>query len=262
MVASLYDFYSNVSKILRNIQGSYMISLLRVISSTALVLAVSPVFSLDFIQGHLVFEAGVYSATQGKTQYIPIQGLIGDRFNVTKSNDYNALFGLGYYIDGFQTDRLSLDYGINAFYLAPTKVFGTIDQELLFTNLAYGYEVKNSPIYAAAKAHVKTSATQLALTLDAGLGPNFLKTTNYRDWPLDEMTLPDNAFFGRSNVTLSAMAGIGLQFTPAQGHAPIECGYHFFYLGEGGFNARCNSILNTLKTGNNYAQALVCSVKA
>lgn len=239
-----------------------MISLLRVISSTALALSASPVFSLNLQLGHLVFEGGVYNATQGKTQYIPIKGLIGNRFNVTNRFDSNALFGLGYYVDGFKSDRFSLDYGINAFYLAPTNVFGTIDQELLFTNLAYGYDVKNIPIYAAVKAHVKTSSSKFALTLDSGIGPNFLKTNNYRDWPLDGMTLPDNAFSGRSNVTLSAMAGIGLQFTPAKGHAPIECGYRFFYLGEGGFNARCNSILNTLKTGNNYAQAFVCSVTA
>lgn len=233
---------------------------LRTISIVTLTLAASQATSLNISQGHFLFEAGAFSATQGKTQDINIDGLIGDRFNVTNQHDSNALFGLGYLIDGFNRNRFSLNYGVNAFYLTQTKVSGTIDQELIFTNLAYSYEVRHLPVYAAAKAQINTNSEALAVTLDAGIGPNFMKTSNYHDWPLDEMILPDNAFLGRSKVTFSAMAGIGLKLTPISGHAPLECGYRFFYLGEGGFNVRTNQILTPLSTGKNYAQALVCTV--
>jgi hypothetical protein len=239
-------------------------TLIKTISTFALVLTACQASSLNMKQGHFLFEAGAFSATQGKTQDINIEGLEGDRFNVTDRHDSNALFGLGYLFDGVQHDKFSLNYGVNVFYLAKTKVSGTIDQELLFTNLAYSYKARHLPVYATAKALINNNFDKLALILDGGIGPNFMETSNYEDRSIssDVITFPDNAFYGRSKVTLSAMAGVGLRFTPSTGHAPIECGYRFFYLGEGDFHARTNQILNTLKTGNNYAQALVCTVTA
>ncbi|BCA94592.1 hypothetical protein TUM19329_09530 [Legionella antarctica] len=233
------------------------------IATIMLILATNQATSMNLKQGHFLFEMGTFSATQGEAQNIEINGLIGDRFNVSDRHDSNVLFGLGYLIDGFKLDKFNLNYGVNAFYLAKTKVSGTIDQELLFTNLAYNYQVMHLPVYALTKAELPTKSDKLAVTFDAGVGPNFMSTSNYHDWSLDGgMTLPDNAFLGRSKVTLSAMAGIGLKFTPTTGHAPFECGYRFFYLGEGDFNARTNQIRNTLKTGTNYAQALICTVTA
>lgn len=217
-------------------------------------------FSIDLKQGHLLFEAGIYNSTQGQNQDVLINGLLGDRFNVSDRHDSNAVFGLGYLIDGMQRDRFNLDYGLNVFYLANTAVKGTIDQEFAFTNLAYSYEVSHLPVYAMAKATVKTNSERFAVTLDAGIGPNFLDTSHYRDWSLDGMTLPDYAFSGRSEVTFSAMAGIGLKLMNLPGQAPLECGYRFFYLGEGSFNRQTNQLLTSLNTGTNYAQALLCTV--
>ena len=238
-----------------------MSTVIKSILSASLFLIGNQVYSLHLPQGHFLLEGGAFKATQGETQKINIEGLVGDLFNVTTRHDSNYLLGLGYLINGYENDRFGIDYGINAFYLAKTQVFGTIDQELLFTNLGYSYSVHHVPVYATAKAHIQTSAEQFALTLDAGVGPNFQRTSNYHDWSIDNgMTLPDHAFSGRSDTTFTATAGVGIKFTPGKNHVPLECGYRFFYLGEGNFNARTAIILNTLKTGNSYAQALVCTV--
>ena len=69
---------------------------LRAVSSIALFLAFANANSFDIKQGHYLFEIGAFRSTQGKTQNILIQGLIGDRFNVIHQNSTNALFGLGY----------------------------------------------------------------------------------------------------------------------------------------------------------------------
>lgn len=232
----------------------------RTFLAVVLFLTATAATSLNLKEGHYLFEVGAYSSTQSKTKTIYIQGLIGDRYNTTDQHDSNALFGLGYFIDGFDRDKFGVDYGVNAFYLAKTKLSGTIDQEFIFTNLAYSYNVSHLPIYATAKAHLKTNSNKFIITLDAGIGPNFIETSDYRDWSLDGVTLPDNAFSGRSNVVFSAMAGVGLKLTNLGTQAPIECGYRFFYLGEGSFNKRTNQILNTLTTGPGYAQALICTV--
>ena len=234
-------------------------------SSVALFLigiSTSQSYAFSINQGHFLLEGGFYSSTQGKDQHIDIQDLIGDQFNVTDKHDTNGLFGLGYLLTGLTTDRFELDYGIKAFYLAPTQVSGTIVQEDLFTNLAYRYEIRHIPLYAAAKARVKTPSEKVSLTFDAGIGPNFLKTNHYNDWSIDNgITLPDHAFYGKSKTVFSATAGIGVQFNNLFGAVPIEVGYRFFYLGQGDFNRRTDQILTILKTGNNYANALVVSLK-
>src|SRR5207247_11111209 len=44
---------------------------------------------------HPVLQTGIFFSSQGQSQNIGIQGLIGDTFNLTSAhNDYNALFGL------------------------------------------------------------------------------------------------------------------------------------------------------------------------
>ena len=44
------------------------------------------------------------------------------------------------------------------------------------------------------------------------------------------------------------------------GEAPLECGYRFFYLGQGDFNVLTNQVLTTLNTGTAYANAVICSI--
>ncbi len=159
---------------------------------------------------------------------------------------------------GIKKANYDIDYGVNAFYLARSRTSGLITQENLFTNLAYHYSAENFPIYAIAKARIKTHSKKVSVTIDAGVGPNFMKTSNYQDWSLDGgVTVPDGAFTGKYNITLSATLGIGIQLNELVKSVPIEIGYRFFYLGQGEFKSRNNQLLNSLKTGNIYANALV-----
>lgn len=217
-------------------------------------------FKKELQQGHAVVQLGGYWSTQGKAQNIDIEGLIGDRFSVTQKNASNGLFGLGYYLAAQNKDNYSLAYGINAFYLAKTAVAGTVIQEQLFRNLSYGYHVTHYPLFAAAKAIIKPSSPMYALTLDAGIGPNFMVTGGFKEHSLDGITLPDDIFSGHTTTTLSAMVGFGVKINRVFGETPLECGYRFFYLGQGNFLKNTNQVLNTLNTGNDYANALMCSI--
>ena len=56
------------------------------------------------------------------------------------------------------------------------------------------------------------------------------------------------------------MAGIGLRVNHVLGDIPLECGYRFFYLGQGELNSANSQIPHHLKTGNSYAQGIVCGI--
>ncbi|MGQ3891206.1 hypothetical protein [Legionella sp. CNM-4043-24] len=223
----------------------------------------SQAFSFALSEGKMPLQVGVFHASQGAEQHIDIKGLIGDQYTLTKKNENNLLLGLGYFINGPQQASWGLSYGIDAFYLARTSVQGQIIQENLFNNLSYQYKISNVPVYAAAKAEIKNGQDKYALTLDAGIGPNFINTSSYHENSLDGgITIPGNVFSGKSHTAFSAMGGVGIKINNLFGHLPFECGYRFFYLGEGRFNGQNSQLLSTLKTGNNYAQALVCAVTA
>lgn len=115
-------------------------------------------------------------------------------------------------------------------------------------------------MYAAAKAVIQTPSPHFAITVDAGIGPNFMLTTDVKENSLDGITLPGQMFTGRTTTTFSAMAGAGVKLNNAFGKMPLECGYRFFYLGQGNFNKTSNQVLNTLNTGKNYANALMCAI--
>ncbi len=216
--------------------------------------------ALSLTHGKVPVQLGVFTSSQGKNQHINIQGLIGDQFTVDNNKSTNGLFGIGYYVDGLDREHFQLSYGVNGFYFGKTSVSGTVIQENLFTNLSYKYDINHMPIYFAAKSTVKNNNETYAITLDAGIGPNFIQTSNYSETPLDNFTVPDNAFSSHNNVTFTAMAGVGLKLNNIFGRAPLECGYRFFYLGQGDLSKNTDQLLNTLKTGNNYANALMCSV--
>ena len=233
-----------------------------------LLLATTQAFSFDSKQflshdvwmGHKVVQLGGYWTQQGASQNINIEGLIGDRFTVTNPRSSNGLVGLGYYLDGQYYDSFKMAYGVNAFYLGPTRVKGQVIQEQLFTNLSYAYNVTHLPVFAAAKATVDLHSPIYALTLDAGIGPNFIKTGNFHENSLDGITLPDHPFSGHTTTTFAAMAGVGFKLNHVFGQAPLECGYRFFYLGQGNFVKNTNQLLDTLNTGNNYGNAVLCSL--
>lgn len=211
-------------------------------------------------QGHPVVQLGGYWSRQGQKQHINIQDLIGDEFTVTSHHGSNGLVGLGYFLDGPEKALFKMSYGINAFYLAKTDVTGNVIQENLFTNLSYKYHLTHYPVYVIAKSTIKTKSPQYALTIDAGIGPNFIKADGFQENPLDAVTIPDTIFSSHTSTTFSATAGFGVKINQVFGSAPLECGYRFFYLGQSNFNKASNQVLNTLKTGSNYGSAILCSI--
>lgn len=217
--------------------------------------------SFSLKNGHALLEGGVYFSSQGSAQNIYIQDLLGDHFSVTKSSDTKAFFGIGYLLNGPEYKKFDLSYGINAFYLPTAHVQGEITQEFLYSNLAYNYGVNHFPIYAEMKADIKTHTDKMNVTLNAGIGPNFMSTTGYNDWSIDDgETYPDHAFNGRTTTQFSATAGIGLKMNHLLGNFPVEIGYRFFYLGSGSLKRRTTQLLNELQTGTDYAQSIVLTV--
>lgn len=210
--------------------------------------------------GHATIQLGGYWSNPGYTQHINIQDLIGDEFTATNHNNSNGFVGLGYFIDGQEKYFFKISYGVNAFYLAKTIVTGNVIQENLFTNLSYQYHLTHYPVYAVAKSTIQTSSTKYALTIDAGIGPNFMRTAGFQENSLDGITIPDNIFSSHTSTTFSATAGFGVKINRVFGRAPLEVGYRFFYLGQGHFNTSTNQVLNTLNTGSVYANAIICAI--
>lgn len=229
-------------------------------SSMALLLTATHAFSFNIKEGHPMFHLGGFISTQGKAKNIDINGLVGDYFSVDRHNDANVLFGLGYMLNGPDYNRISLQYGINAFYLPNTHVSGKVNQEEEYTNLSYQYTTSHIPVYAALKASVQSSNPRYGFTADVGIGPNFMKTSNFSEASRDGgVTLPDNIFSGTTVTNFSAMAGVGVKMNDVFGKNPLECGYRFLYLGNGSFHRNTDQVLNTLKTGDAYANAIMCT---
>ncbi len=232
-----------------------------------LCLTSSTVFSADenpflstLTQGHLAFELGGYRGTQGNTQHINIQGLIGDTFTVDNRHYNNLITGLGYFFDGKNLGCLNMSYGVNAFYLTPTSVTGNVIQENLFNNLSYHYSIINYPMYVMAKSAINLQSP-FVLTIDAGVGPNLMRTYNFHEISLDGgITIPDVIFSPNTTATFTATIGASLKMHHDIGQLPIEIGYRFFYLGQGYFKTNNNRVLNKLNTGNVYANAIFVSL--
>lgn len=221
-----------------------------------------PSHGLALKTGHMPLQVGFFGKQQNiGSQSINIQGLIGDRFTVTNQSKENILFGVGYFLDGSEHKYAKLAYGVNAYYLTRTTMRGDVYQEHLFNNLSYQYTQTNVPIYASAKAELKPHYKKLSVLVNAGIGPNLMETSNFKEMSLDGgRTLPDKIFVGKNKVNFSATAGISARLNQALGDVPFECGYQFFYLGDGAFERQTDQVLNTLKTGTSYAQALICSI--
>lgn len=235
-------------------------SIKKLLSSSLFLFASTQAFSLDLPQGHPLFQVGAYFSSQGKSQDVSIQDLIGDNFSITRNNDNNVLWGIGYLLDGPTRGRCNWSYGLNLFYLPSTTVAGVVTQEQLFTNLAYSYDISHLPLYVDVKTSINNDNEKYALTLDAGIGPNFMHTSNFHEVSLDDgFTLPDNIYSGRSSTTFSVTAGIGLKANHLIGRFPFECGYRFFYLGQSDLNKQTDQVLTALVTGHNYANAIVCT---
>ncbi len=205
-------------------------------------------------------QLGYFWSTQGETQHINAEYTRGNDYTVNGHQSSNGFFGLGYYVDALDKDRFALSYGLNGFFLPKTGVGGDIIQESTFTNLNYWYSIQHIPVYLAAKAILKNNNPKYNITLDGGLGPNFMRTSAYNETALNDYTIPANNFSPHNSVTFSATASIGVRLNNVFGKAPLECNYRFFYLGPGQLSINNDLLLNTLKTGNNFANAVICSL--
>src|SRR5258708_2722813 len=115
--------------------------IIKLVLAAIFIFITTQAFSFNLKPGYLVAQIGGFVNSQGETQDINIKSLVGDHFTVENSNDGNVLFGLGYFLNGLDEDKYSLDFGINAFYLSQTTVKGDILQEHLFPNLSYQYNI-------------------------------------------------------------------------------------------------------------------------
>jgi len=223
--------------------------------------SLNPYPILAGICGEPVLQLGWFTAKQGKSQHIDIDGLIGDDFSVDKSTAQNFLIGVGYYFDWLNTPKMSMRYGINAFYFAPTKIKGDVTQEDLFSNLSYRYFRTNYPIYFAAKALIACSKCY-DITIDLGIGPNIINTRHFQEKSLDGgITIPDaHVFSGKNVVAFSVTTGLGWRINNVLGNCSFEIDYRFFYLGEGELKKVNSQVRNTLHTGNSYANAVFFSI--
>lgn len=207
--------------------------------------------------GSVDLQIGFINSFQGKSQDIAINGLIGDRYSVSSHTDQNVLLGLGYYIRPI--DYFS--YGVNAFYLANTTVKGIVIQEKAFSNLNFSYDVTNIPIYFSIKPKLISNENHIII-LHFGAGPNIVKTSNVTEDARDGgITQPEHFFTGNTSIAFSTVAGFDvilphIKFYP---NTPLECGWRFFYLGRGEFDKQNGQVKSTLNTGDNYANALLCS---
>lgn len=212
-------------------------------------------------RGGPVLQVGWFTATQGKSQHVDIEGLIGDDFDVKKSSDQNFLVGIGHYFEWLDIGRTSILYGINAFYLAPVKVEGNITQEDKFTNLSYHYYRTNYPIYLAAKTLVHCNRYN-DVVIDLGIGPNIINTKDFKERSLDGgITIPDAHIFTKKTVVaFSATAGFGWRINEVFGSFSFEIDYRFFYLGQGELKKNNKQLRNTLRTGNSYGNSIFFSI--
>ena len=209
---------------------------------------------------HVVIQLGGYSSSGGVSQNISIEELVGNQYTLAQHHPKNGLVGLGYFIDGPDNAYVQMNYGVNGFYLAHTPVSGSIVVEQFFKNLNYCYQTQHVPLYLAAKALINNGSKPYQLTIDAGMGIDFMHTFNYKETSLNSDALPQDNFAPHMQKTFTATTGIGLRINHVFGHLPLECGYRFFYLGQGHLQINNDLYQNSLKTGINYANALLCSV--
>lgn len=215
----------------------------------------------NYVSSFSLSVGGFYSSL-GHEQTINIEHVIGEEYTKTHTNNGNGLIGLSYYIknDEYVPNNGELLFGINANYFGKTSVSGDILQEMIFKNLSYSFNVEHIPVYATVKTIFFTPDKDYSITADAGIGPNFMLTSGYNEKIIYPDSLRDNPFSGQTTTTLSAMLGIGLKRNHLLGEFPLECGYHFYYLGQGKLLVNSSQILNQLNTGQIYANALTCSI--
>ena len=204
--------------------------------------------------------AGVYLGTQGTGQHVAIDGLVGDYYSVTNPTVNGGIVGLSYYINSLALDNseYELQYSISSFFLSSTNVGGYVTQENIVTNLKYQYNLSNIAGYLGVKLRKLNEDSRFNGAFDLGLGFNRIEASKFYETSLTSYTLPDYFFTFAHSYEFSVMTGLGLRLENAFGKNPWECGYRFFYLGQGQLDPINTLISKGLKTGHNYANVFAC----
>lgn len=211
--------------------------------------------------GHLIFQAGGFRSVVGKKNVFHIDdSTITFLARNEGNNNANALIGLGFYVNTQNYGQCEFSFGVNPFYLAKVTVTGTISENNSPPSLAYEYDVTNLPVYFMLKAITHKFSESCPLSVDAGIGPNFMHVYRYNEYSLDGITIDTPTFYGKAVVTPSATLGVGLEFQDIIESASIGIGYRLFLFGKGKLYPNNTEILESLTTGEHYSNAIVVSI--
>lgn len=208
-----------------------------------------------------LLHIGGFISHQGIDQHINLNGLVGNHYYPTQKNSGNVIVGAGFLIPATSYKTVDFEYGLQLYYLPGTITSGGIKIEDVLPNLNYKYTMSYLPLFANLKANIATKYDKTKLTLDFGVGPDFMSFYNYREQPLTTATIP-NRFFSRQTATeVAALFGVGVKSDRLPGGGSFEIGYRFFYLGTAEFTPNNSQVLNNFKTGAMYANALTLTVR-
>lgn len=208
----------------------------------------------------LLLYGGVYGIQQGVQQHIYISGLIGNEYVPTQRSDGNALVGVGVFKDLFTKGKTTTQAGVQLYYLAQSHVAGQVLLENAFNDVNYQYGMSYLPLYLNLKANVKSNKDWLSFVFDAGVGPDFITMNQYHETALSSGTIPDLAYNGQSDTSVSVTLGAGARLSKLPKNGWLEVGYRFFYLGDAKFSPSNALYLTDLDAGSMFANAFVMSI--
>lgn len=208
----------------------------------------------------LEFFAGGGWIRESTSQFVLIDGLIGDNFSVSQPSKAHGLIGLALDIDGpdIETEQFKLQYQISSVFVPNSAVNGLVTQEKLVTNLSYAYNVYSIASFLGLKATSKPFARNFYLTGDLGLGFNYIFSKQFREFMLVPYAVPDNIFAYTSNkeIDFAVSTGIGIKIKILVPKMYLTAGYRFLYLGQGSLPSTNTLVHTSLQTGYGYFNAI------
>ncbi|MCH9756549.1 MAG: hypothetical protein K0U37_05095 [Gammaproteobacteria bacterium] len=208
-----------------------------------------------------LLHIGGFFSHQGVEQHINLNGLVGNDYSPTRRNSGNVIVGVGLLRPGTSYKTVDFEYGVQLYYLSGTTTSGVISIENVLPNLSYSYTTTFLPLYANVKANIETQFDKTKLTLDVGVGPDFMTLTRYREAPRTAATIP-NSFYSRQTKTqFATLFGVGLKSDKFADGGSLEIAYKFFYLGQSKFTPNNNQVLNSLNTGSVFANAITLTAR-
>lgn len=225
-------------------------------------------FSLKKIKKGLIMsrhpELEVYAGSAwlnlGTSQFVPIDGLIGDTFFSSSSAKSHGVVGMALNMDALEleNEKIKVQYHFSAFFVPTTTISGNVTQENLVTNLSYSYSVYSISTLFGLKVTSKPFEKNFYLTGDLGLGFNYIYSSEFREHPLVPYAIPDNIFsYGANKVfDFAITTGFGIKMTTVIPRMDFTLGYRFLYLGEGNLPTTNTLVHTSFKTGYGYLNAI------